>query len=91
MPSAAARASALVLHRLGGLAHAETVEQTVDAEAAARRAAEVTERAQVEAAVARRSVERLTERRAVEASREAERIDDRRRDDVALEIWRRRR
>lgn len=91
LPSRVARVNALVLHRLGALAHADNVEQAAEREGEARRAAAETERRQVEAAVDRASVERLAERRAGEAARAAERVEDRRRDDTALQTWRRRR
>lgn len=88
-PARAARASTLMLHRLGALAHDEAVERAAAAEAEARAAAARTEELRVEAAVDRRSVERLSERREQEEAHEAEQLEGRRTDEVALQVWRR--
>ena len=77
--------------RLGGLARGEAVDAAVEHERATRRAAELAGQRRVEAAVSRRSAERLRERRADEAAANATRAAERQLDAVALETWRRRR
>ncbi len=62
-----------------------------DDAAAAQRTADRAEAERVQAAIARRSVERLQQRRADAARRDAERHQQRRDEDAALIAWRRRR
>lgn len=79
----------LTLLRTHGLAVQEVV---FIAERRVESADEVTERsrlAAVDAAIARRSVERVAEKRADEAARDASRRAERHLDDVAVERWRR--
>jgi flagellar export protein FliJ len=80
----------LFAHRVGIAALGDAVEQAGEHHRAADQAVERTGAALVEAAIARRSVERLRERRLAD-EREAEAKRQQRRDDeVALQIWRRR-
>jgi flagellar export protein FliJ len=80
----------LFAHRVGLTALGESVEQATEHHTVAEQAVEHAGAALVEAAVARRSVERLRERRAAD-EREAEAKRQQRRDDeIALQIWRRR-
>jgi hypothetical protein len=89
-PASAAHVQLLILYRLGGLAHTEAVDSAVERETTARLHAERAGQLQVEAAVARRSVERLQERRLAERQKADQRVADRRGDDIGLETWRRR-
>jgi hypothetical protein len=89
VPGTVARAQLLVLHRLGGLAHAERAEEAGQRQAAAEGELSDAQRRTVEAAVARRSVERLQERRTEEVVRRVERSEQRRTDEAAMQVWRR--
>ena len=80
----------LFAHRVGITALGDSVERATDDHAAADQMVERAAAALVDASVARRSVERLRERRLAD-EREAEAKRQQRRDDeVALQIWRRR-
>lgn len=89
MPGSIARAQLLVLHRLGAIASAERAEQATAREAGAHVELSDAQRRTIEAAVARRGVERLRDRRVTEAERRAERSEQRRTDEAAIEAWRR--
>jgi flagellar export protein FliJ len=80
----------LFAHRVGLVALGESVEQAADHHAVADHAVERAGAALVEAAVARRSVERLRERRSADERAAEAKRQQRRDDEVALQIWRRR-
>jgi hypothetical protein len=82
------RPAVLTAHRLAGVALGEDVERTVDVERLADRDLELAEARRVEAAVARRSVERLADRQRAAAAVAAIRAADRQMDDLALQRWR---
>ncbi|MFA9430929.1 hypothetical protein [Egicoccus sp. AB-alg2] len=77
-------------HRLGSLALNDAVERAREQQRLARQDAEVAERQRIDAAIARRSAERLAERRQAEAAARASRAAEIQLDAVALETWRRR-
>jgi flagellar export protein FliJ len=80
----------LFAHRVGVAALGERVEQATEQVTTAERHVERAGTALVEAAVARRSVERLRERRLADTRAAEAKRQQRRDDEVALQIWRRR-
>ena len=80
----------LFAHRVGLVALGESVEHAAGHHAATEQAVERAGARLVEAAVDRRSVERLRERRLADERAAEARRQQRRDDEVALQIWRRR-
>lgn len=89
-PGAMRSTEALHQHRFGTLALNDAVERARERERQALRDAEVADQRRIEAAIARRSAERLAERRQTEAAGRAARTEAAQLDAVALETWRRR-
>lgn len=74
--------------RSGAIALEDLVRHTTGEQRVAERKLTGAERRLTEAAIARRSAERLQERRELAEAREVQRVEDRRADDVGLQQWR---
>lgn len=82
-------AQGLQAARLGALGLADSAVEADRERRSAERAGEQAEQQRQQAAIARRSVERLQQRRELETARDAQRQQARRDDEVALTTWRR--
>ncbi len=90
-PSGEVDVAALRAHRVAVVARGDAADRASETHAAAEaQHATATERT-VEAAIARRSTERLIERRRDLEAAAAVKLEERRRDDVGLQLWRRHR
>ena len=90
-PAGGVDVAGLRAHRVAVAALGDAVDRATETRAAADAAhARASERT-VEAAIARRSSERLLERRDATEAAAVAKLEDRRRDDIGLQLWRRNR